>query len=149
VKIKTNQVVTNSIMNVGNTTTWGCASNVPGTSTDFGTGAANTAAIIAANCSTTVTAAKLCNDYTITDNGTTYSDWYLPSSGDVQKIYPNTVSIGAGFPGYDVLATSSQLPTVNNQYYVIFFCCGFGGRTSPSNKADINIYAGVRAVRSF
>ena len=142
-------IVSSANLNVGNTTTWGCAADVPGTSTAFGTGAANTAAIIAANCSTTVTAAKLCNDYTITVNGTTYSDWYLPSSGDVQKIYPNTGQIAAGFPGYDVLATSSQLPTVNNQYYVIFFCCGYGGQTSPSNKADINIYAGVRAVRSF
>ena len=68
---------------------------------------------------------------------------------DVQKIYPNTGQIAAGFPGYNVLATSSQLPTVNNQYYVIYFCCGYGGQASPSNKADINIYAGVRVVCSF
>jgi hypothetical protein len=142
-------IVSSANLNVGNTTTWGCAADVPSTSTAFGTGAANTAKIIAANCSTAVTAAKLCNDYTVTVNGVTYSDWYLPSSGDVQKIYPFAGQIAVGFPGYDVLATSTQVPTNNAEYYVVYFCCGYGGVTSPNNKAAINIYAGVRAVRTF
>ena len=150
VKIKTNQVVTNSIMNVGNTTTWGCAANVPGTSTDFGTGAANTAAIIAANCSTTVTAAKLCNDYTITVNGTTYSDWYLPSSGELRKFYDNRIAIG-NFGGAicETYVSSAQLPTLPDKYYRIYAHTSYPGQFSSATKSTINIYAGVRAVCSF
>jgi hypothetical protein len=69
---------------------WGCSGTVIGsTSYAFGSGAANTAAIVA-SCSTPYIAARLCDN--LTQNG--YNDWYLPSNEEFVKIYLNRVAIG-------------------------------------------------------
>lgn len=64
------------------------------TNTSLGTGQANTAAIVAAQ-GTGSYAGQVCNDYTNTDTGTgVYSDWYLPSKDELNKLYLNKTVIG-------------------------------------------------------
>ena len=72
------------------TAVWGC-SGVPisGTSASIGTGAANTAAIVAI-CTTSGIAAALCEN--LVQGG--YSDWYLPSRDEMNKLCLNKVAIG-------------------------------------------------------
>lgn len=68
---------------------WGCfGTTVGGTSTAVGTGAANTA-IVSAACGAG-TAARLCEDLVV--NG--YSDWYLPSRDELEKLQINRSAIG-------------------------------------------------------
>lgn len=69
---------------------WGCLGTIVGTSTAFGTGAANTAAI-SAICGAG-TAARFCSDLVLND----YDDWYLPSVDELYKIYSNRNIISLG-----------------------------------------------------
>jgi hypothetical protein len=80
---------------------WGCYGTfIGGTSTGLGTGAANTAAIVA-GCSTAGIAARICNDLVL--NG--YSDWYLPSKDELYNLYLNRAVIG-GFADGDYWSSS-------------------------------------------
>jgi len=56
-----------------------------GTSRDFGSGAANTVAIVAAGNNSPQTAAGYCHDLVL--NG--HDDWFLPSSGELQYFKDN------------------------------------------------------------
>ena len=61
---------------------WGCPGAViNGLVDDEGAGQANTTKILAV-CAVANSAAKICNDYSVGG----YSDWYLPSRADMQKI---------------------------------------------------------------
>jgi hypothetical protein len=75
-------------------TQWGCVGYTPnaGTSGDVGTGATNTTAIIN-HCPINGIAAQLCDAYSVTVNGVTYSDWFLPSSGELNLMYQNKATI--------------------------------------------------------
>ncbi len=69
--------------NVSEGTSWGCEGTViGGTSANFGTGQANTNAILS-QCSTAGIAAKLCDDFVVN----TYIDWYLPSRIELYYMY--------------------------------------------------------------
>ena len=62
---------------------WGCATTyIDVHNTAIGTGSANTAAIVA-GCTQAGIAAKICSD--LTSGG--YSDWYLPSKDELNKVY--------------------------------------------------------------
>ncbi len=63
------------------------------TSTVLGTGQANTNFMMA-QAGYTGGAAKVCDDYSVTVGGVTYSDWYLPSKDELNKLYLNRVAIG-------------------------------------------------------
>jgi hypothetical protein len=68
---------------------WGCQGiHIGNTVTAIGGGAANTTAIVA-GC-TGVSAAKTCADLSLGG----YSDWYLPSKDELDKLYQNKDLIG-------------------------------------------------------
>jgi hypothetical protein len=64
------------------------------TATAIGTGLANTTAIISSQINTGSYAAKLCADYSLTVDGFTYTDWYLPSKDELNQLYLNRDAIG-------------------------------------------------------
>ena len=86
---------------------WGCSTTTLGnTSFIFGTGPANTLNIVN-GCSTQGIAARLCSDLVV--NG--YSDWFLPSFEELQKILVNATAIG-GFEN-EVYWTSSEFDNIH------------------------------------
>ena len=115
---------------------WGCyGTAIGGTSTAIGTGAANTTAILA-GCTTAGIAAKLCHDY----NGGGYTDWYLPSIDELNKIYINQDAIG----GFNFVAYWSSSEATASTAWARGFGTGVLG--------DFNKYYSafqVRAVRAF
>ena len=118
--------------------TWGCfGSNIGGTSTAFGTGKANTTAIVA-GCATPGIAASLCKNLSL--NG--YSDWYLPSKDELNKLYLNKDAIG-GFDSSSSVAywTSNQL----DAYAALFQTFSNGNQSTNGKGATFK----VRAIRSF
>jgi hypothetical protein len=114
---------------------WGCISTtVGGTSNSLGTGAANT--VIVSSACGAGTAARLCADLIL--NG--YSDWYLPSKDELQKIRINRIAIG-GFSITGTYWSSSEYDYI--YVWVTFF--SIGGSDGYAKRAPAN----VRAVRSF
>jgi hypothetical protein len=100
----------------------------------LGTGQANTTAIVG-QAGFTSGAAKLCDELT---EGS-YSDWYLPSKDELNKLWLNKVAIG-GFSDYYYWSSSegsAYLAWVQN------FSSGSQASGSKSSTAR------VRAVRAF
>lgn len=115
---------------------WGCSgTSIAGTSTALGTGAANTTAIVN-GCSSSISAAALCNN--LTSGG--YTDWYLPSREELNKLYINKTSIGA-FSNASYWSSSQAGSTTA---YSINFSTGAGISTSTKTNS---MY--VRAIRKF
>jgi len=107
------------------------------TYTAVGKGQYNTSKIIA-QANHTTSAAKLCDDYTITVGGVTYSDWYLPSSGELYKILQN-------FPGTGYLSS-----TEINESTAIGFHFSINPPIPLSQSTTLKWHImRVRAVRSF
>ena len=100
----------------------------------LGTGNANTNAIVAAQRAGSY-AAKLCYDLVL--NG--YSDWYLPSKDELNKLYLNRIAVG-GFTN-NFYWSSSELD--NSSARDQFF--NGGGQAYSPKDTPIN----VRAVRAF
>lgn len=114
---------------------WGCIGTTIGnTFTAIGTGQANTTAIVN-GCSTAGIAARICNDLIL--NG--YSDWFLPSKGELDEMYMHKNAIG-GFAGYYYWSSSEDDAT---KTWAQFF--GTGSQLI-GNKNNISY---VRAVRAF
>ena len=114
---------------------WGCfGTSVGGTSLALGTGAANTA-IVSAACGAG-TAARLCADLVL--NG--YSDWYLPSRDELNKVHINRLSIGEFTTGG---YWSSSEYSASSAWLVLFFLDG----STHFNSKNHPYY--VRAVRAF
>lgn len=63
------------------------------TLTTLGTGQSNTLAMME-QTGYTGGAAQVCDDYSVTVDGVTYSDWYLPSKDELNKFNINKVAIG-------------------------------------------------------
>ena len=141
---------------------WGCVGyGNAGTSTDVGTGATNTTAIIN-YCPINGIAAQLCDAYSVTVNGVTYSDWFLPSSGELNLMSQNKATIntsalengGSSFQisstwtedgityEYGMYWSSSQYLTYG-AYIVDLFDNGSRWLTNQSTTRN------VRAVRAF
>jgi hypothetical protein len=102
--------------------------------TSIGTGYSNTSAIF----NTQGYGSYAAINCTVEING--YSDWYLPSKDELNKLYINKLAIG----GFDTNAnywTSSEY-----NYFQAFFQNFGNGVQSYSDKSS---YLGVRAVRSF
>lgn len=113
---------------------WGCSGTSINTNWNIGTGQNNTTSIVN-GCSTSSTAARICND--LVSGG--YSDWYLPSFNELEKMYSNRIAIGGFANTY--YWSSSQYSTTTS--LSIYFYTG-GGYTSSKTDA---LY--VRAIRKF
>ena len=118
---------------------WGCESTeLSGANgTDIGTGAQNTADIIA-ECSSSGTAARLAGNYEL--NG--FTDWFLPSRDELGELYLNRTSVsGLGINEY---WSSSQFDAENAWLYQ------FG---SSGSNLQVELFKSfgffVRAVRAF
>lgn len=128
---------------------WGCRGAVINTSTDFASGAANTAAIIE-GCNELNTAAFLCDDLILNS----YSDWYLPSSDELGLMLDNLYVNGIGnfndSSNYYWSSSEFEYPSVENassyylggpEYYSLY------GLVKSGRYKDDN--GSIRAVRSF
>lgn len=109
------------------------------TGTAIGTGLSNTNAIVATYGAET-NAARLAYDHTNAETGTGfYSDWYLPSKDELNKLYINRVAIGIGNNFY---WSSSELTSgLAWQQWI------FTGGQDGGDKNTVTFY--VRAIRSF
>jgi uncharacterized protein (TIGR02145 family) len=116
---------------------WGCyptlLSGADGTA--LGTGNQNTIDIMA-GCATPGIAARLCGDLEL--NG--YSDWYLPSRDELDKLYINQVAIGGFANGLGWSSSENDNVTAWAPYFA-------GGFQGIAFKSDNRLP--VRAVRSF
>jgi hypothetical protein len=114
---------------------WGCdGTTLAGTSANLGTGAANTAAIVK-GCTTAGIAAKKCADLEL--NG--YSDWYLPSKDELNKLYMNKEAIGG--------LSSAFYWSSSGETYNMAWVQNFADGNQYTNRK--NYPNGVRAVRAF
>jgi len=104
------------------------------TATAFGTGNANTNAIIALYGSES-NAAKICADLVLGG----FSDWYLPSKDEMTQLFSNRIAIG-GFNTNFYWTSSESGAGVAVSFYF------FNGNSGNYNKTDMN---SVRAVRTF
>ena len=114
---------------------WGCAyTSIGGTTTAFGAGQANTTAIV--NSCGGSGAAKICD--TLVLNG--YSDWYLPSYGELEHL-----SDFQGYIGGFVTSTPYWSSSQYSQYeaYMIDFSTNIGYYAAKTYSFR------VRAARSF
>ncbi len=85
--------------------------NIAGiTNTDLGIGGGlpNFEKLVAAYGTTNAGGVKTAFDYTVTENGVTYDDWYIPSKGEFLALYANRSAIG-------VLPTSTTYYWTSNQ----------------------------------
>ena len=103
--------------------------------TSIGTGNSNTNAIVASQGDGNY-AAKICYDLVL--NG--YTDWYLPSVYELNKLYINSSIIG-GFSG-NYYWSSTEYSNILLAFRFDFF---YGGAISDS-KSELGY---VRAIRSF
>jgi hypothetical protein len=116
---------------------WSFGGNFTGaTGTAIGTGLSNTNAIIAVqSASSTTYAAGLARAYT----GGGYTDWYLPSKNELNKLFLNKVAIG-GF--YNTGYWSSSESELFNAWVQDFYL----GDQYSGSKGNQNR---IRAVRAF
>jgi len=116
-------------------TIWGCkGTNISGTGTSLGTGAANTTSIDN-GCASTTIPAHYCQNLTKTG----YSDWYLPSKDELNQVYVNRAAIN-GLSAFSYWS-SSQVDA-NNAWSQ-----SFPSGTQTSNDKNNNAY--TRCIRAF
>lgn len=109
------------------------------TAYEYGTGNANTNAIVASQGEGSY-AAKLCYDLVLDG----YSDWYLPNTKELEALFANHDAIG-GFSSSGTYWSSTEAEAENNNYaWGLSFMFG-----DPMflNKSYAN--CNVRAVRTF
>jgi hypothetical protein len=127
---------------------WASAANIPpanggtgswlsifGTQAAIARGAANTAAILAADPD--APAAKACADY---GNNTVYDDWFLPSMDELNEMYQNKEVISGFGTGYYWSSTQSS------SYNARILRFSDGAQIFIGNK---NVLYPVRPIRAF
>ena len=115
---------------------WGCSSTLisGADGTAIGTGNQNTIDIMT-GCNEAGIAARLCGDLVLGG----YSDWYLPSKDELNKLYLNRVAIGGFANYYYWSSTEVDLNYAWNQ--------NFNNGGQPNGNKNNN--HSVRAVRAF
>ncbi len=106
-------------------------------------GAMNTALIIATQIADVQTgnfAAKVCADYSVTVDGITYGDWYLPSINELNILFLQKAVVG-GFSGLNYWSS-----TESDNNFAKYQNFANGGGQGNTFKVSLNL---VRAVRAF
>jgi len=119
-------------------TIFGCSGTTIGTSAAVGSGGTNTAAILAA-CPTRPIAASIADVFTSAG----YSDWVLPSEGEMDLINTNYTLIPN--LGNEPYCTSTEGTTVSTQFrkrYINSIAFSF-------SKSDNTAATSVRCIRYF
>ena len=128
------------------------STTVPGGALSDWDGQANTTAIVAQAGAGTTYAAGLCDVYTNVDYGTgVYSDWYLPSRGELNDLWNNIKAVQKALDSDGNPATTaiekdyywSSSEYNNNVAWYFYFNYGYSDYYVKNNS----IY--VRAVRAF
>ena len=108
----------------------------------IGAGEMNTTLIIALQTNDnpmSTFAAKVCADYSVTANGASYGDWYLPSKFELALLFTNKDNVGDFTSGY--YWSSTEFSSISA--WCQNFSTGFQYNLSKS------IPYGVRAIRAF
>jgi hypothetical protein len=107
----------------------------------IGAGLKNTAIIIAnqGDVDGNAFAATVCNEYSVTVDGVTYGDWYLPSKHELYLLYEERAAVGGFTTNYYWSSTEYDY---NNAWLQFFY----NGVQNYYNKNSTVI---VRAVRAF
>ncbi len=110
------------------------------TGTAIGTGLANTNKIIAFQGNTFSYAAKICTDY----NGGGFTDWYLPSKDELNKLYLNRNLIG----GFLLMSTQPYYwSSSENNSYAVWAADFYNGGTATLGDKSFSFF--VRPIRNF
>jgi hypothetical protein len=113
------------------------------TSTAIGTGQTNTNAMMN-QAGYTGGAAQVAEDYSVTDNGVTYNDWFLPSLEELNEMYSqkNSIEAAAGVTpfGTDYWSSSEQN---SSKAKSVDMSSGNDRNTNKSSQYR------VRAIRTF
>jgi hypothetical protein len=109
------------------------------TGTALGTGLTNTNTIISSQGTAVNYAAKICREY----NGGSYTDWYLPSKDELNKLYLNRSSIG-GFVTSMAFYWSSSEVNLSSAWLQ-----EFDGGTQYNSMIGKDVAGLVRPIRSF
>ncbi len=117
---------------------WGCSGTSIPTGTALGTGATNTAAIVA-SCGDAGIFAKVADNLVL--NG--YDDWFLPSLDELALLYTNLATQGLG-GAWNYYRYPSSSEASASDYYYIYFSNGYA---SYGGKAWAD--GPLRAVRAF
>jgi hypothetical protein len=113
------------------------------TSTAIGTGQTNTNAMMN-QAGYTGGAAQVAEDYSVTDNGVTYNDWFLPSLEELNEMYSQKNSIEAA-AGVTPFGTNYWSSSENNSSRAKSVDMSSG---NDSNTYKSSQYS-VRAIRTF
>jgi hypothetical protein len=108
--------------------------------TAIGTGKQNTIDITTAYPSADY-AANLCADYSVTDGGVTYDDWFLPSQAELNQMYVNLKVPGIGGFAGNYYWSSSENDATNA--WAQYFSNG------TQSQYDKDYIWRVRAARAF
>lgn len=128
------------------------SNSVVGTSTDLGTGDSNTEALVKAmgnivyskssgNKQTEEYAAKACYDYSVTQDGVIYDDWFLPSRDELNLLYTVLQENDLGNFEKNAYWSSSEYNGTNS--WLQYFYSGYQYAYVLSNKHY------VRPIRAF
>jgi hypothetical protein len=124
---------------------WGVNSVTFSRGDGIGAGSRNTCIMIARQPAADPSpfAAKVCSEYSVTSNGVTYGDWYLPSLHELRLLYAQQVVVGAFAGGTaDYWSSNEDAATASGAWRKRF---------SDGSEAVEDKYATehVRAIRSF
>mgnify|MGYP000264419471 CR=1 FL=1 len=117
------------------------------TSASIGHGQTNTTAMMN-QVGYTGGAAKVCNDYSITVNEITYSDWFLPSKDELNQMYEHkaTINTTAAANSGSSFSTNVYWSSTEDDNYLAWLQNFISGNQNHFYK---NLPYYVRAVRAF
>lgn len=111
----------------------------------IGRGPTNTAIILlVSGGSASNSVAKMCDDYSVTDGGVTYSDWFLPSICELKKFYDNRNLIG-NYYNIGLYESSNQCSSTESVWAIWFDSGSIGCHVKDADCCQNR----VRAARYF